>query len=276
MISLLFEASSKRSYILKQLDRTFEKLKLNPKDKNVISEIENLIRKFSRINKVKFGVVNDTSGYVIPLYKPLFPRFIVKKLNDKSTQTKVRVEESSEYINSVYIYFGRSMISLLTSKELTAVILHEIGHSFYNTSKLSFIIPRLFKRVLAGISMKLLLFPGTSIIIFSLLILMTPLSIYEHIAEYNADSFAVKYGYGDEIISALNKIEGLNPEKNNNHNKVVKLLKKFFKYLYSLTLGSHPLTENRVCDIYKKMVDDYSELYPKISKQVRTLYKQLC
>ena len=109
------------------------------------------------------------------------------------------------------ILSGASNLSF-TSKELTALLLHEVGHIVYSNS-----IPQRISRVMrleyarANIGTKQLLKDK----IFSQILSIPILSacMYDNYRtkdnikeELKADVFAVKMGYGDELDSALNKL----------------------------------------------------------------------
>ena len=116
------------------------------------------------------------------------------------------------------ILSGASNLSF-TSKELTALLLHEVGHIVYSNS-----IPQRISRVMrleyarANIGTKQLLKDK----IFSQILSIPILSacMYDNYRtkdnikeELKADVFAVKMGYGDELDSALNKLIGTSTAK---------------------------------------------------------------
>lgn len=64
------------------------------------------------------------------------------------------------------------------------------------------------------------------------------------IQEYRADSYPAKYGYGQDLISALQKLTKYYKEKKESYG----LLHRIFLKLSSL-IGEHPNLENRVKNI---------------------------
>lgn len=158
---------------------------------------------------------NDTQSYffgahVFPSKKELY------KIADKVIRIdeKVQFENCTEFIlelDSKLVYDIGA-----TPREIVAVILHEIGHKVYSKqaqirTKLAFIntIGK-YGSIGAGIlkiasPLKFLLF--TAIVVSFSNSVDTYLKLKD---ETDADSFAVKYGYGSELYSLLTKLTGDN------------------------------------------------------------------
>lgn len=111
----------------------------------------------------------------------------------------------------------------LTVKEITAIMLHEIGHIVLNNKNI-FEFRKYFDKHITDISLfntlqkhkkdnNLLSFAISDVLIKALSI------FYANNNEFKADSFAVSYGYGQSLLSAMKKV--------NASNKIIKPKVKF-------------------------------------------------
>lgn len=150
------------------------------------------------------------------------------------------------------IYVSKGLIKMLTPRELMAVLLHEAYHIEYNHS-MKKVISRypVYALVIGMIISSGLTGPG---VLFLFLIMSNYIAIPLDIVisrkmELNSDSYAVKHGYGDELISALNKLH------------------KKYKKLFG------PSHCNRLCQVIQKMNETLSS-HPSLKKRIENILKQ--
>jgi hypothetical protein len=155
----------------------------------------------------------------------------------------------------MHIIYGIEFVKLLTPTELTAVLLHEIGHVCYDLKG----IWKFLNTVSSHITPILVVIPFY-LIIQSLASLAYTFTSYQK--EYLADSFAVDYGYGDELISALYKFN-----KNIKSPPVTKPVpfitrfKNFLVWFFNIGHRQHPETRDRICKMIKQMEEKYNDDY---------------
>ena len=112
-----------------------------------------------------------------------------------------------------YVFLTKGLFKVMNDNEVMAIMLHEAGHINNHD---------VWKNLIADSSFKAILFSAVAVLagpaaFYSLLMFYG--LIGKHImmivmnrtmgraAENRADNFAVKYGYGDHLVTALNKIE---------------------------------------------------------------------
>ena len=262
-----------------------EKLKLH----NQLIKLKNTLNKaFTKLN----GRIEEI--YIIDSFQP--NAFTYSEKFEAITGIFI-----SDKDNRIYIYYFDQIINILEPKELTAVLLHEIGHTYYWLwSYLSQTISSIFFLASFGtLTAGLILFSNSLIFISTLLALASLLRYpYYHIAEYYADKFTTDLGYGEYQTSALIKLEkyyehihsviytsttskgtdiktilknkNLPPEKNKS---LLSILLNFLTTLFS----SRPNTKDRICKIYQHIyeliknddkVKNNPELLNKIKEQI--------
>jgi len=95
-------------------------------------------------------------------------------------------------------------------EELTAVLLHEIGHKVFPLEFTPLLFMKWFSTVVINL-MSLAAMISVVGIAIGLLLLMISSNIDNDVyleGEYNADSLSVKYGYGPELLSVFDKLKG--------------------------------------------------------------------
>jgi len=158
-------------------------------------------------------------------------------------------------VATMHIIYGTEFVKLLTPTELTAVLLHEIGHVCYDLKG----IWKFLNNISSNIAPIFLIIPFY-FIIHSLVSLAYTFTSYQK--EYLADSFAVDYGYGDELISALYKFN-----KNIKSPPVTKPVpfitrfKNFLTWFFNFGQKQHPETRDRICNMIKQMEEKYNDDY---------------
>ena len=160
-------------------------------------------------------------------------------------------------IKKVYIILGTNLLKDITPREMTAIILHEIGHIVNHIGE-SLSSLRYFSHKTSYILSVLNHVPVLNAVILPLYIISSrTLYFTSHVGEYNADKFAAEYGYGDELISVIHKWD-LEESKYNSQ-------KNFTSYLSQLKyfiLGkSHPDDKDRIKELAEEIKKNYSNKY---------------
>jgi Zn-dependent protease with chaperone function len=230
---------------------------------------------------------------VIPVYNRQLSLDVIDILKDyKPTEEKrvETVEEPSDYIKKIYIIIGVEAMHVWTPRELTAIMLHELGHVFIHTANLPGIIIGIVKkivaasiptRIAAGAVLQYLGYLTGSLIsistFFSIGVLLFfvshSLTFLEHRTEYKADQFAAKYGYGDEMIKALYKIHHIEVKKIEQtpwYKKILKALWEFFIYA-----PDHPPSSKRIERLSDDIEESYKQMYPKLSKELNIIISDI-
>jgi hypothetical protein len=280
---LVFEASAYRSSILKDIDNNFSELKKDTKNIAAKKELVINIKKFTNTNYIAISIKpNYFNAAVIPIYKQMISADVINLFKDYQVNGNIRnleiVEEPSKYIDKLYIIIGKPMFTDFSPRELTAILLHELGHSFTYTSNLPRIILSVFDKIFftANTTVNFFISPGflsAPIIISSFIIsfiVMRSLTFLEHKSEYRADQFAAKYGYGDEIIKVLYKFKLAEKAQKQSW------FKKVFEFIKTVLLVStHPSNSKRIKELNNSMINDYKRLYPKLSKELNIILQDI-
>jgi len=284
---LVFEASQFRSNILKQIDENFAQIKKDKSDLAAKKELTKNIKEFTGIKNV---IITFKKGYfnaaVIPIYNQVISADLLNVFKDYEAGENIKslsvAEEPAKYIKKLYIILGIDIVDMFPPRELTAILLHETGHSFTYTANLPRILLALFQKGIgvAGMILRvpiLWLFNLISLpaYIVSALIVMTivrSLTFLEHKSEYKADQFPVKYGYGDEMVKVLYKLHNKQVEKESQKAWWEKVW-DFIEGLFSPS--SHPSSSRRIEEVNDQMINDYKKLYPKLSNELSIILKDI-
>ena len=276
----IFEVSRMRPAELKKIDSLFdqirrEKFGSRPRVK-LLNELSKAISQFSGVKRIRISTKkNWFNACVIVTYNNLLPELF--------KTSNVKPEEASKYIRSFYVIIGEKMYDRFRPKELTAVLLHEIGHVYQHTSALTQVMPRMVNQISQATnwySNWLTLFsmgtsaPVTIPLSIATFALSRSLTFAEHNHELDADDFAAKHGYADEIAKAFYKFN--KHSKDHLKAKPKNWLERIYKFLRNITnLESHPDTPDRICNLINKMKTDYKKQYPKLSKEISTIYADI-
>ena len=277
----LFEVSAQRSQTLRQIDYNFLSLQQNLKNTQAKKDLIRNIKEFTNIKDVKITIKkNFYNAAVIPIYTRALPIRLnvfqkVKQLFDNVSDTSIhKAQESSEFIERIYIIIGAEMIHALSSRGLTAVLLHEIGHVFSHTSNFPTIIERWMKTLSTlGFVKTAIISPfltsTVSLPISAMFLLVSrTLTFVEHLGEYGADKYAAKYGYADEIIKVLHKFQ----QEEHFANKQKSFFRKIFDFLFQMFFPkTHPSDNKRICKLAEDMKTKYKDLYPKLNQELITI-----
>lgn len=159
------------------------------------------------------------------------------------------------------IYITSTLLSLLTSRETEAVLLHEVGHVIHLDLLYAAVSQSAFGLIGTLITIYLLKEldsddPRVAITLILFFLMLAPSTITTILlskkAEYRADSYAGKLGYSRELISALRKLdkEFLNYAKKHKipiqKERNCKTLICTYIDKLSRILDSHPSTKERL------------------------------
>lgn len=255
MVTIL-EVAQKIDRRFLEIDNLFKETKLQTKIGQVNSSLIKIEKKLQAIFNIDIRLQADYIGtevnnvVCIPIFKK--NQSFTKKL-------------SLDNIDSINIILGYNIISMNTPSELTAIILHEIGHISNSLEGFQLWINQTLLR-LDPISSLLTLIPIIGGIFF--LLRLGGFKLTSRIKEYKADTYAVKHGYGDELMSALNKINKINIK----HNKETTIFKKIVSSIENFLTSMHPKEEFRIQQIYNNIIDEYADNYD--SKKINKIVKK--
>jgi hypothetical protein len=284
IIEPIFEVSPYRSEILKNIDYNFSQIKKDFKNIAAKKDLIKNIGEFTSIGRIVFTIKPKfMNASIIPIYNRTFSGKIISTFKDyKSTNDLKKLqttEESSQYISKIYILFGQNLIDALSARQLTAILLHELGHCFAHTSNAPYILLRLLEispvPILVSVPLSSLIttiyLPIQLIALLTTILFSRSLTFLEHKSEYKADQFAIKYGYGDEMIKVLNIFEQENKKTKLDRPWYIKLI----KFIHELmTVSTHPDNPSRIKILFKQMVQDYTKMYPELSNELNIILAQ--
>jgi Zn-dependent protease with chaperone function len=224
--------------------------------KSHIKKLQTLISEFTGISRIIFTVknrANDITAGMFPVYK-----------SDFISDTKISFENAHRYIDRVYIIFGKDTLKKFHHRELTAILLHEIGHIYQHTTNLSFRFSRIFSDA-SFITTPILIFLRATKIIPFLFIVSRSVFMRDHAIENAADDFATKHGYGEESIRIMSMLGAKRLDE-------PMLIEKVLDVLKNIVLPTrHPSYKTRICKTIDAMIKEYSNMYPEISDDIKMI-----
>lgn len=271
----IFEVSRSRPAELKRIDTLFDQIRREkPASRlKLFKELGREISAFSGVKKVVVSIKKDFfNAMVVTNYNNLVPELFKKK---------IKPEDAYKYIDSFYVVYGDKMIDAMRPRELTAILLHEIGHVYQHTSTLGQVVPRVVNTVsklthlmsyIVTVSSGGAAAPVTIPLSIATFALSRTLTFGEHARELDADDYAAKHGYADEMAKAFYKFNKSGDMERQPTNWLAKI-GKFIRNSFSLS--SHPSNPDRICNMINKMKTDYKKKYPKLSKEISTIYADI-
>lgn len=195
----------------------------------------------------------------------------IKEITNKNVAVKVIKNNNPDAFNfGNNVYITSKTIKLLTERELIAILLHEskhkIGYHSYitTTSDISFftILVTILSKMMSKYKIKENSLYASLFIISVLMIKFVTIAtiniFIKRKMEVSADSFAVKFGYGKDLISALTKL--INFYKKNKTPCNTLLCKTWLKI--NNLIASHPPLQKRI----EKVLSSEKLLKEKLSK----------
>jgi len=284
---LIFEVSKYRSDILKDIDKIFSRIKENNKDLAAKKELTQKIKEFTSVKHVVLTLKPKyTNASVIPIYNQTISTDLINLLKDFESGENLKnlnvIEEPSKYIKKVYIIIGIDLINMFSPRELTSILLHELGHVYTYTSNLPRLLLHLFQKFVGFVGeifktpilaiLNLLSLPAYAIASLIVITLTRSLTFLEHKSEYRADQFPIKYGYGDEFVKVLYKLHSRQVEVEKHRSWYEKL----WSFINSWFIPStHPTSSKRINEMSDKILEDYKKLYPHLNKELSIILKDI-
>ena len=284
---LVFEASQFRSEILKQIDQNFAQIQKDSKDLAAKKAITKNIKEFTGVKDVIFNIKPGYSNAaVIPIYNQVVSADLLNVFKNYEATDEIRslnaANEPSTYIKKIYVIIGSNLISEFSPRELTAIVLHELGHCFTYTANLPRILLALFQKGIgvAGIVLRvpilwlfnLISLPAYLISALIVITIVRSLTFLEHKGEFKVDQFPAKYGYATEMVKVLYKIRNWEADREADQNWLQKVW-GFIEGLFSPS--SHPNSSSRIREINEEMTTRYKKMYPKLSNELSIILKDV-
>lgn len=283
---LIFEVSKYRSDILKDIDKIFSRIKENNKDLAAKKELTQKIKEFTSVKHVVLTLKPKyTNASVIPIYNQTISTDLINLLKDFESGENLKnlnvIEEPSKYIKKVYIIIGIDLINMFSPRELTSILLHELGHVYTYTSNLPRLLLNVFQKFVGFVGeifktpilaiLNLLSLPAYAIASLIVITLTRSLTFLEHKSEYRADQFPIKYGYGDEFVKVLYRLH-----KHVETKKHRVWYEKLWSFINSWFIPStHPASSKRINEMSDKILDEYKKIYPNLDKELSIILKDI-
>ncbi len=242
---------------LDKIDLLFKELKTG---KNVANRGQTLVKMENQLESI-FGSPFTLEIEYLGSYSDNF--IVIPMLKQRG-----KIETEEDFVNlgtvkKMNIIIGMELVKDLRPRELTAIMLHEIGHVAGHISesviKLYNILWPIHK-----VTSFLTRLPIIGFILIPIFIITSrSLNWTRHVFEYGADKFAVRYGYGDELASAAHKWAISEKKYNDISEKTLSqklgIIVNLFK---NKTVGTtHPKDEDRIKSIVQEMKTNYMNKY---------------
>jgi Zn-dependent protease with chaperone function len=264
---------------MKKIDQYLEELQLPNIDSRIIMELIVVI----------LGFALNIWFYYISSKRNIHIETILKKITGRKYYVRILkgVKEPNAFCfgglgSSIFVTEG--LIKIMTEREVIAVCLHESGHiTNYDTitSGIISLASLGFSHILLTSCFKVLTKStgGPAKIICGIILVMiivliakeTPVLLLGKLHEYNADKNSSKYGYGKDLISALEKLEKWVKEYKfkiyGEPTKFEKLITKIDQFL-----DVHPTTKHRIKQLLKNE-EFYKNIYNKDIYKIKKLCK---
>lgn len=288
----LLEVSQYAPQTLKNLEKIFARLKRDKSNVKTRHALIEQIGKFTKINDISIEFTNDFNAGVIPIYnvnnvKEVVKTFVnrlsssVGSISPDDLKITQSVVESEKNIKRIYMFIGKPLLDVMTPAELVSIILHEIGHIYIASTNLIDSVSEFFKFVFNNTFRFFAIFKLYNSMVNNIVIMSTQLFICyqlivlglvhgitftQRVAEYKSDNFAVKYGYGDELINVLNIFGKYKKREYSGQNRLSVIEKWFYKFIVLVKMilnpQVHPEDDARIKNLEKQIFNEYKKLYP--------------
>jgi hypothetical protein len=277
---IILEVAVERSSILKKIDDNFFNLKRDIGNKEYKSELIKNIKEFTGIKNVTFTLKKDsTEAWIIPLYNQTFVLKISELFKQKNESDSIETADKdfSKHIDRIFICFGYNLINKCSPRQLTAILLHEIGHIYAHSGNYAHYVWWLSRklRILNSALLYRFVLPGTFFLVVILSLVSRSLTFFEHYGEYHADEYAAKYGYGDELAKVLHNFH-LEITRMEERNKKDSFFSKIYDMVYNIFIThEHPDRKDRICNLLNKIMTEYKERYPRNKDVLNIIFGNL-
>lgn len=185
------------------LEDAMSKIKLNPTN-------DRLMNLRSVLNNLFKGTDCNGVIYTKNTDKPLFGMCVMPVINETDIKKMILENDFSTLKQNYFLEFDSKLFEIgLTTRELVAVVLHEIGHIILDIDKAVDEVTKSFymylQKNMETIDMQRFI-KYADLLAFGFRDAIRKINNIFSDEETNADSYAVALGYGQELISALKKI----------------------------------------------------------------------
>lgn len=185
------------------LEDAMSKIKLNPTN-------DRLMNLRSVLNNLFKGTNCNGVIYTKNTDKPLFGMCVMPVINETDIKKMILENDFSTLKQNYFLEFDSKLFEIgLTTRELVAVVLHEIGHIILDIDKAVDEVTKSFymylQKNMETIDMQRFI-KYADLLAFGFRDAIRKINNIFSDEETNADSYAVALGYGQELISALKKI----------------------------------------------------------------------
>lgn len=251
-MKLLYERGTHALSELSDVDDIFKELK-----KTSVSKarplVDTLEKKLSKIFGTTIVVELQNHGD----FKDNFAILPILHSDKRKTKANALTPDSIKLneIEMLYLLIGVDLIQDSKPRQLTAILLHEVGHTTQHISAMSTYLIQFLQQI-QYISDVMSRVPVINFIFSPLFIITTrSLNFKNHALEYNADKFAIQYGYGDDLTEwCLQHLKNKNRPPANLTGAAY-MLKSLFEG------SSHPSFKKRVFAVIKEMKNNYAKEY---------------
>lgn len=185
------------------LEDAMSKIKLNPSNDRLMNlrNVLNNLFKGTDCNGVIYTKNTD---------KPLFGMCVMPVINETDVKKMILENDFSTLKQNYFLEFDSKLFEIgLSTRELVAVVLHEIGHIILDIDKAVDEVTKSFymylQKNMETIDMQRFI-KYADLLAFGFRDAVRKINNIFSDEETNADSYAVALGYGQELISALKKI----------------------------------------------------------------------
>jgi len=234
------------------------------KDDHILKEFDPIILSAIGVGvgivAIQLALLLFQTGLFIRAAKPMTDKKLTKQINSFLKSTKWKVIVIKEKAPNAFIMGPRiicittALMKMLNKREVMGVMLHEAWHvkDLHVYKQFAYRAP-LFALILMVVLAAALTPGGSAPAYLMALILFNTYEIPYSIImgrrhERAADSYAAKMGYGDDLISALNKLEKWYKSKVKSQpcGKVCQIINKIDR-----AIDEHPPIKNRIENILK-------------------------
>ena len=185
------------------LEDAMSKIKLNPTNDRMANLKNVLNNLFKGTNCESIIYTNNTD-------KPFFGMCVMPVVNETDIKKMILENDFSTLKQNYFLEFDSKLFEIgLTTRELVAVVLHEIGHIILDIDKAVDEVTKSFYMYLQKnretVDMERFI-KYADLLAFGFRDAIRKINNIFSDEETNADSYAVALGYGQELISALKKI----------------------------------------------------------------------
>jgi Zn-dependent protease with chaperone function len=172
-----------------------------------------------------------------------------------------------------HIFVTTGLLKILNKREIEAILLHEVHHNKNKDTFKSLAINYSFFYLVTFIALSVPIYP-LAVFVFFILIKITSITYnrtYGRYAEISADKFSVEHDYGNDLISALSKLQKTYEKlfRNKPCGKICQMIRKLGEIL-----DVHPPTKKRVEIILRQMDKIDLMSFKKIKDYIARTFKQ--